>query len=143
MTANPISPAPVPCCSLRPSLTKQPHRILVVDDDPTIRQFNTTVLIHFGYHVDSAEDGAAAWQALNIDSYDLLIADQNMPNMTGVELLKKLHVAQMALPVIMATGTFPREEFIRQPWLQPAATLLKPYTAGDLLGAVKSILHLS
>ena len=56
-------------------------------------------------------------------------------------MLKKLRAARMALPVIMATGTLPTEEFTRYPWLQPAATLLKPYTGEEMLKTVKKVLR--
>jgi len=118
-----------------------PGRILVVEDEPNIRQLNTAALIHSGYDVDAAEDGAAAWEALNADSYDLMITDNNMPRLTGVELLKKLHASHMALPVIMTTGELPTEEFTRYPWLQPAAMLIKPYTIAELVGTVKKVLR--
>ena len=117
------------------------HRILVAEDEPLIRQLNTEALAGSGYQVDAVEDGAAAWQALNTNSYDLLITDHNMPNLTGVQLIKKLHSTHMALPVIMATGTLPQEELTRHPWLKPAALLLKPYTIAELLGAVKEVLR--
>jgi len=117
------------------------HRILVVEDEPDIRLLSTEVLIHSGYAVDAAADGAVAWQALCAESYDLMITDNNMPRLTGVELLKKLRSARMALPVILATGTLPKEEFIRYPWLQPDATLLKPYTVEELLGTVRTVLR--
>lgn len=103
-------------------------------------RFNTEVLIHFGYTVDTAEDGAAAWKKLNSDRYDLLITDQNMPKLTGVELIKKVRAARMALPVIIATGILPKEEFTRDPWAQPEATLLKPYTIAKLLETVREVL---
>lgn len=119
------------------------RRVLVVDDDPFIRKLNTKVLARFGYQVDAAEDGAAAWQALNRDRYDLLITDHNMPKTTGIELLQKLHGARMTLPVIMTTGMFPEDEFAQHPWLQPAATLLKPFTTEELLNTVKKVLHTS
>ena len=61
------------------SQTNPPHRILVVEDDISIRRLNTEVLRRSGYEVDAAEDGAAAWEALNADSYDLMITDNNMP----------------------------------------------------------------
>ena len=117
-----------------------PRRILVVEDDDEVRHLNTEVLIHHGYQVDAAENGEVAWQSLNAGSYDLLITDNNMPRVTGVELLKKVHGARMALPVIMATGLFPKWEFDRHPWLLPAATLLKPYTISELMGAVREVL---
>jgi len=49
----------------------------------------------------------------------------------------------MDLPVIMATGALPPDEFTRHPWLQPAAILIKPYTIAQLLGAVKQALSAS
>ena len=127
---------------MRPQREPNPTRhILVVDDEPDLRQLNTEVLIDSGYAVDAAEDGAIAWQALNTDRYDLLITDNNLPKVSGVELLMKVRAARMALPVIMATGTFPTQEFTRYPWLQPAVTLLKPYTVVEFLGAVKKVLR--
>jgi len=116
-------------------------RILVVEDDIDVRHLNLEVLIGSGYQVDAAADGAAAWDALIADSYDLMITDNNMPKLTGVELLKKLRSARMELPVIMATGVLPTEEFTRCPWLQPAATLVKPYTVDALLEKVKAVLR--
>jgi DNA-binding response OmpR family regulator len=124
-----------------PSGPKPAHRILVVDDESSIRELNTTMLLRSGYEVGVAEDGAAAWEALNAADYDLIITDNSMPRVSGVELLKKLRAARMALPVIMATGTLPTEEFTRYPWLQPAATLLKPYTLEELLGTVQEVLR--
>ena len=91
--------------------------------------------------MDAAEDGAEAWDALQLNSYDLLVTDNNMPKVPGIELLKKMYDAHLALPVIMATGTLPKDEFTRYPWLQPAATLLKPYTITELLGTVNKVLR--
>jgi|ERR1022692_863691 DNA-binding response OmpR family regulator len=120
-----------------------PLRILVVEDDISVRQLNIEILARSGYEVDAAEDGAAAWESLNGDSYDLMITDNGMPRLTGIELLKKLRAARMELPVIMATGTLPTEEFARSPWLQPAATLVKPYTIEELLRTVKKVLRVT
>jgi twitching motility two-component system response regulator PilH len=119
-----------------------PH-ILVVEDDPNIRRLNTAVLANFGYQVDAAEDGAAAWKALQLDKYDLLITDHDMPKVTGVELLQKLHDTSMKLPVIMATGTLPEEQLARHPWLEIEAVLLKPYTLDELLDTVRNVLHMT
>jgi len=121
--------------------TNPPDHILVVEDDSSIRRLNAEVLSRSGYAVNVAVDGADAWAALVADNYDLMITDNNMPNLTGVELLMKIRAARMDLPVIMATGKLPSEEFTRQPWLQPAALLLKPYTIEDLLRTVKKVLR--
>ena len=113
----------------------------MVDDDISIRELNTDVLINSGYAVDVAEDGAIAWATLQRNNYDLLITDQNMPKVTGLELVKKMRAAHMALPVILATGAVPIDELNRHPGLQLAATLAKPYTNEQLLGTVREVLH--
>jgi DNA-binding response OmpR family regulator len=112
----------------------------VVEDDGLIRRLNTQVLTHSGYRVDAAEDGAVAWDTLQGARYDLLVTDNDMPKVSGVELLHKLHAAHMVLPVILATGKLPEEDFTSHPWLQPAALLLKPYSFDDLVGTVKTML---
>lgn len=115
------------------------HRILVVDDDIGIRQSNAEFLISCGYQVDAAEDGAAGWDALHASKYDLLITDNNMPKISGVELVKMVRSARMALPVILASGAMPPGELN----LQLSGTLLKPFTADQLLGTVKQALRVT
>jgi DNA-binding response OmpR family regulator len=141
MTMNAILP---PDFSLDEAFQYPPNarqRILVADDEPDLRRLCSEVLIRIGYHVDSAEDGAVAWQALNDQRYDLLLTDNKMPKVTGIDLLRKVHAARLALPVIMVTATEPLEVFARAPWLQPAMTLLKPFALAELVGAVKQVLR--
>src|ERR1041385_7209715 len=76
------------------------NRILVVDDEVEIRQVNAEVLRRFGYQTETVADGAAAWEALQANRYDLLITDNRMPKVSGVELVKKMRSAHMTLPVI-------------------------------------------
>jgi two-component system cell cycle sensor histidine kinase/response regulator CckA len=116
------------------------YRILVVDDDISVRQLTTQMLIRFGYEVDAAEDGAAGWEALVAKRYDLLITDNFMPKVTGVEMVKKLHAARMDMPIIMATAVLPQEEFILHPWLEAVPTLLKPFRGTELLSAGRKVL---
>jgi len=118
-----------------------PPRILVVEDDVDIRRLNTEVLIESGYKVDAAQDGAAAWSALQLFDYDLLITDNNMPTVTGVELIKKLRSEDMTLPVVLMSGTMPTEEISQHPWMQIQAMLLKPYSVAELLRTVKEVLR--
>jgi acetyltransferase-like isoleucine patch superfamily enzyme/CheY-like chemotaxis protein len=117
------------------------HRILVVEDDRDLRQLNAGALIHSGYAVDMAEDGAAAWEALQANRYDLLITDNKMPKLTGIELLKKLRSAHMGLTVIMATGHLPTQELAQNLWLEPVTRLAKPYATDRLLDTVKEVLN--
>jgi CheY-like chemotaxis protein len=117
-----------------------PPRILVVDDDNDARQLSVDVLADSGYEVETAVDGAAGWAALQVNGYDVVITDNQMPKMTGVEMIEKLRAACIKVPVIMATGSLPKQVFDRKPWLHPDATLQRPYSNDDLLTAVKKVL---
>jgi DNA-binding response OmpR family regulator len=122
-------------------LTYPSQRILVVEDNVAIRELNAQVLAGSGYQVDGAEDGAAGWEVLQANHFDLLITDHDMPRMSGVELVKRARSARMTLPIILATGILPEEELERHPWLQLAATLLRPFSSGQLLDTVKRVLR--
>jgi DNA-binding response OmpR family regulator len=120
--------------------TDPPRRILVVEDEGIIRRLNAKVLADSGYEVDAAEDGAVAWDALQLNGYDLLITDNKMPKVSGIDLLKKLYAARMTLPVIMVSGTMPTEELKQSPWLQIEAMVDKPYSVEELLITVRNVL---
>jgi two-component system chemotaxis response regulator CheY len=122
-------------------LSNPPSRILVVDDNSDTRQLSVDVLSGSGYDVEAVLDGAAGWEALQSTSYDLIITDNKMPRMTGLEMIEKLRSARMTLPVIMATGHLPLNEFARRPWLKPDAMLQRPFSTDDLLETVKTVLH--
>jgi len=119
------------------------HRILVVEDDGDIRRLNAEALKGSGYEVEVAADGAAAWEALQASRYDLLITDNAMPKLTGIELLKMVRSARMELPVIMATRVLPMEELAKNPWLEPVARLAKPYATDLLVDTVKEVLRVA
>jgi two-component system OmpR family response regulator len=119
---------------------KPTHRILVVDDDPETRQISVAVLVKSNFEVHAAVDGADGWCSLRDKPFDLVITDNKMPRMTGVELIEKLRYIRLSLPVIMATGQVPIVEFERKPWLLPDATLQRPFSTDDLLAAVKKVL---
>jgi DNA-binding response OmpR family regulator len=136
MTAKYTEPASAPPqCN-----TNASRRILVAEDDAIMLRVNIKMLTKSGYEVDGAADGALAWDALQLNGYDLLVTDNDMPNVSGVDLLKKLYAARMALPVIMVSGTMPTEELERQPWLQIEAAMHKPYVVSEFLATVKHVL---
>ena len=125
-------------------IQRQPNlgpRILVVGDDLLILRLNSEVLSYVGYQVDAVNDAAAAWEALLVNDYDLMITDNDMPRVTGVNLLMKVHSTRMAMPVVMATGTLPAEKFAQFPGLKPTAVVIKPYTLDELLATVEDVLH--
>jgi DNA-binding response OmpR family regulator len=135
----------IPICAdliIKPpqNLSNSPQRILVVEDEQDLRQLTAEVLIDAGHKVDVANDGEAAWTALKLTSYDLIITDQFLPKVSGIELLKKIHVARMTLPIIMATRLLPIREFALNPFLRSANILFKPYSFEKLLGMLKMVL---
>jgi two-component system sensor histidine kinase/response regulator len=141
MIDNSVSPVAKPAGTLVQCPSSPRRRILVVEDDRDLRRINAMVLHHAGYHVDTAEDGASGWKALQANHYDVLITDNNMPVVTGLELIMKVRSEEMPLSVILASGTAPTEELNRHPWLQLDAVLLKPYSTEAILVAVKKVLH--
>jgi two-component system OmpR family response regulator len=124
-----------------PAVTYRPQRILVVDDDPGIRQIGTEVLIRHGYQVDAAEDHTAGWKALQTCTYDLLITDLDMPRLSGLKLVKQLRDAQLALPVILASGIMTPQELNQNPWFHLSGALLKPVSPEQLLRTVQAVLR--
>jgi len=120
--------------------TKSSGRILVVDDDADLRHLVVEVLITSGYEVDDAENGARAWKALHLKPYDLLVTDNEMPEMTGLQLVEKLRSAGFELPVIFASGRLPVDLVTKNDHLGLAATLPKPFTPNELTNAIKGLL---
>jgi CheY-like chemotaxis protein len=124
-----------------PNLASHCRRILVVDDDAIVRRRCSEALSHRGYQVDAAEDGAAAWDALQLGHYDLVVTDNSMPKVSGVELVLMLRAAHMELPVILMSAAMPVRELNQHPELHLAAALLKPFTGPELLGTVNDVLE--
>jgi len=94
-----------------------------------------------GYHVDAAEDGASR---LGSDSGQQLQSSdhrENLPKLTGIELVRKLRAARLAVPVVMAAVRLPTLELVQNPPLQLAALLSKPFYISELLQTVRAVLR--
>jgi CheY-like chemotaxis protein len=82
-----------------------PATILLVDDDPAVREVTAAMLEDLGYEVIEADDGAAALDLLaRIGRIDLMLVDFSMPGMTGMELIKEVTEGRPELPVLLVTG---------------------------------------
>ena len=86
-------------------MDKQEVKILIVDDDPFVREMLATILQSNEYTVETAEDGLAALKKYSGGSgVHLIISDMNMPEMSGLELIKKLRQGGSEVPIIILTG---------------------------------------
>ena len=116
--------------------TKPSQSILVVHEEPDNRQLCTEVLRESGYQVDIAENGLAALHSLKTSRYDLLVIQDEMVKVTGLELVKELRSEGMTVPVILVLETVPTLESSRNQCPQIQAFLIKPYTVAELIKTV-------
>lgn len=79
-------------------------KILVVDDEETILSLLETVLTHNGFKVVTAKDGAEALDLFLDQSFDMIIADEMMPNLSGNELVEEVRKENSTIPIIMVTA---------------------------------------
>jgi len=118
-------------------------RILYVDDEPPLRTLGQLVLTRSGYDVDTAADGVEAWAALHDQEYHLLITDNDMPRLTGLELARQARLAGMRLPIVLTSGS---ADALRDPagsWLGLAVRLPKPFGAEALVETVEQVLRIA
>lgn len=108
------------------------RRLLVADDDPDIRQLLSDRLTSDGYVVQTAADGREALLAVLSQKFDALIADINMPELSGIEVLRKVREEQPSLPVIVITAAEARDRAVAAVQAGAQAYLLKPFDAGQL-----------
>jgi CheY-like chemotaxis protein len=118
-----------------------PKRILIVDDEPVIVQFVDRVLRGAGYLTGMAGGGVEALQVAEGSApFDLIVADVNMPDMSGPDLVSRLRMRQPDLRVLYLTG-FNDQLFAAKSVLwEGEAFLDKPTTIDGLLQAVSLIL---
>jgi len=82
----------------------RPCKILVIDDDPEVRMATRDFLSSKGYEVAVAEGGREALRLLAASPVDVVLLDVAMPDMDGMETLKRIVSAQPNMPVIMVTA---------------------------------------
>jgi len=110
-------------------------KFLVVDDFSTMRRIVRNLLKELGFNnADEAEDGVAALQKLRNSKFDFVVSDWNMPNMTGLELLKAIRAdAELKhLPVLMVTAEAKKENIIEAAQAGASGYVVKPFTAATL-----------
>jgi len=106
----PTTPAPTPASSPEKDSAPEPcceGTLLLVDDEPLVRQALRDLLSFAGFRVREAEDGRSAWamlQAEGDEAFDLVLLDGSMPHMGGHELLQTIRRAGFEVPIVLLTG---------------------------------------
>jgi len=130
------APAPVP----RASANAGRPRILVVDDEASIRDLLSKTLALAEYEVDVAPDGRSALERMRVYPYDLLIADLKMPGMDGLAVIREAKRYKSDLPVIIITGFSTESSAIEAVNLGVAGYLTKPFRVPQVLAAAAKAL---
>ena len=118
-------------------------KILIVDDFSTMRRIMKTILKDLGFkNFVEADDGSTAWAILEKQQMDLIIADWNMPKLTGLELLEKVRASDhhKDVPFLMVTAEAQKEQVINAIQSGVSNYAVKPFTADIILGKLEKII---
>ncbi|MDP2318788.1 MAG: response regulator [Acidobacteriota bacterium] len=126
---------PQTAMSDKPQTRDGRSRVLVVDDESSIRELLAKTLALAEYDVDTAPDGRAALERLRLGNYDLLIADLKMPGMDGLTLIREAKRLKADIPVIIITGFSTESSAIEAVNLGVAGYLTKPFRVPQVLAA--------
>lgn len=117
-------------------------RVLVVDDFATMRKIVRNILKQIGFEdIVEAEDGTAALRLIKNDKVGLVVTDWNMPNMSGLDLLREIRQdSQTAdLPVLMVTAEGLKENVMEAVKAGVSNYVVKPFTAEVLQEKIETI----
>jgi len=118
-------------------------RILVVDDSSTTRRLVKNMLRQLGFNnVVEADDGTVAWEILNREKVGLLISDWNMPQMTGIELLRKVRASEELanLPFLMITAEAQHKNILEAVQAKVCNYIVKPFAVTTLKQKIAKVL---
>jgi excisionase family DNA binding protein len=124
----------------RPATGSARPRVLVVDDESSIRDLLAKTLALAEYDVDVAPDGRSALERMRMYPYDLLIADLKMPGMDGLTVIREAKRYKADLPVIIITGFSTESSAIEAVNLGVAGYLTKPFRVPQVLAAAAKAL---
>ncbi len=114
--------------------TERTMSILVIDDEPRLRQAIARSLSGRGYLVDQAASCREAVEAATAKHYDLLLVDVNLPDATGWDVLRELSAAGVSIPAVVVSAVPPSATRVRE--FQPFGVLHKPFPMDALLRLV-------
>ena len=116
-------------------------KILVVDDEPAILELIEYNLENNDYQVSTATDGAMAFEKVSIDDFDLMLLDQMLPKMNGMEVLKKMRQSDILTPVIFLTAVDAEDSKIQGLISGADDYITKPFSIKELLARIEVVLR--
>ncbi|TDQ36651.1 two-component system chemotaxis response regulator CheY [Thiopseudomonas denitrificans] len=117
-------------------------KILIVDDFSTMRRIIKNLLRDLGFtNTEEADDGSTALPMLQSGNFDFLVTDWNMPQMTGIDLLRAVRADERLkhLPVLMVTAEAKRDQIIEAAQAGVNGYVVKPFTAQALQDKIEKI----
>lgn len=120
---------------------RQPKCILVIDDDPDIRQILQDRLEFYGFHVETADDGPSALQKLNDLTPQCVFLDLLLPGMDGAEVLHRIKTWNHSIPIIIVTAAVTPEVASLTTSKAALAYLSKPFELPQLRQIVEQWLE--
>ena len=120
-----------------------PRRILVIEDDPAIRQGIVDALEFERFGTEQADNGRVALERALIGEFDLVLLDLILPERDGLEVLRELRAARPTLPVIILTARGEEEDRVRGLRLGADDYIVKPFSLKELLARIAAVLRRS
>jgi len=116
-------------------------KVLVVDDDPVVRLLVTEYLSSQGYNVEVVESGTEAMNSIPRSKPDFLILDLLMPDMNGIDVLKRLkgNPATASLPIVMMSSDYDSEAITNSYGVSADEYVQKPFGMRDILSALRRV----
>ncbi len=115
-------------------------RILLAEDDDSLRAFLTSSLARAGHEVESFPDGDSAWEALQQGVFDLLLTDIVMPGLDGIELARRGAEADPRMKIVFITGFAAVALSAQSKAPKDAKVLSKPFHLKDLVTEVERVI---
>jgi CheY-like chemotaxis protein len=137
----PVAEAPQPVDPVEGASTPRGHeRILVVDDEETVRTVGSRMLTALGYNVRTATNAQEVLDLLGQDptAFDLVLTDQTMPKMTGLALAERLRKLRPSVKIVLMSGFSEAIQGRSASQLGVDALLAKPFTAVDIATAIRA-----
>ena len=113
----------------------------MIDDDDMVLKVSATLLERAGMSVCTAKDGEAGWDATERQNFDLIVTDNDMPRLRGIDLIRRLRAAEFRAPIVLISGGMLPDDRYLLPLLGQGSILPKPFNGRELVSVVQRLLN--